>query len=111
MIGAVALKILSKAEALVICPQLYETFGMNVIEAYAHGIPVISNDVGNAAALVIDGVTGIKEENSINGLCKAVDRFENLDRQKLSANSHRLYVEKYSEDKNYEQLIGLYNKL
>ena len=105
-----AMKLLSKAEALVICPQLYETFGMNVIEAYAHGIPVMSNDVGNAASLVEDGVTGVKEENSINGLCRAVERFEKMDRQKLSANAHRAYREKYSEGKNYKQLIGIYEK-
>ena len=106
-----AMKLLSKAEALVICPQLYETFGMNVIEAYAHGIPVISNDVGNAAALVADGVTGVKEENSVSGLCRAVERFEKLDRQMFSSNARGLYAEKYNEEKNYEMLMRIYRHI
>lgn len=103
-----AMKLLSKAEALVICPQLYETFGLNVIEAYSFGIPVISNNIGNVASLVVDGVTGAKGKNSVSGLCEAVDKFENSDRQELSANANRQYEEKYSEEKNYEILMAIY---
>ena len=106
-----AMKLLSKAEALVICPQWYETFGMNVIEAFSIGIPVISNDIGNAAELVKDGVTGTKCENTVAGLCEAVERFETLDRTELSANAHRSYEESYSEDKNYEQLMSIYESV
>ena len=103
-----AMKLLSKAEALVICPQLYETFGLNVIEAYSFGIPVISNNIGNVASLVVDGVTGAKGKNGVSGLCEAVDKFENSDRQELSANANRQYEEKYSEEKNYEILMAIY---
>ena len=106
-----AMKLLSKAEALVICPQWYETFGMNVIEAYALGIPVISNDVGNAASLVTDEVTGVKGENSVNGLCEAVERFEKLDRDGLLRNARGTYEEKYSEEINYELLMKIYEAM
>ena len=106
-----AMKLLSKAEALVICPQWYETFGMNVIEAYAQGTPVISNDVGNAAELVKDGETGIKCENNVSGLCQAVEKFEKKGRTELSANARRSYEESYSEEKNYEQLIRIYTSI
>ncbi|MCR5597227.1 MAG: glycosyltransferase [Lachnospiraceae bacterium] len=106
-----AMKLLSKAEALVICPQWYETFGMNVIEAYSLGIPVVSNDIGNAASLVVDGLTGAKGESSVRGLCKAVERFEIMDRHKLSENSRREYEKKYSEEKNYAVLMEIYDKM
>ena len=106
-----AMKLLAKAEALVICPQIYETFGMNVVEAFSLGIPVISNCIGNAAALVSDGVTGVKCENTIAGLCQAVDRFEELDRAELSSNARHAYEEKFSEEKNYEQLLSIYKKI
>ncbi|MBO6260668.1 MAG: glycosyltransferase family 4 protein [Lachnospiraceae bacterium] len=106
-----AMKLLSKAEALVICPQWYETFGMNVAEAFSLGIPVISNNVGNAASLVTDGVTGVKCENSASSLYQALERFEKTGRQALSDNAREEYEKKYSEEKNYALLMGIYDKV
>jgi glycosyltransferase involved in cell wall biosynthesis len=45
-------------DVLVVPSQLRESFGRGVIEAYAHGIPVIGCDRGGVAELIEEGQTG-----------------------------------------------------
>ena len=106
-----AMALLKNAKALVIMPQWYETFGMNVIEAYAQGVPVITNDIGNAAALAENNVTGIKCHNNVRDLEKAIKNFASMDQKTLKENVSRRYRYDYSEEKNYDQLINIYNNV
>ena len=50
---------LRKARALIFPSLWYETFGLVVLEAAAHGIPSVVPDTSAARDLVIDGVTGL----------------------------------------------------
>ncbi len=106
-----AMRILSGARALIVASQWYETFGLSVIEAYSLGVPVIAVDFGNAGSLVRDGVTGVKYKNSVSGLCEALERFEAMDRERLSRAAYEEYREEYSEEENYRQLKGIYDAL
>lgn len=49
---------LSEVDVLVVPSLWNESFGMVVIEAYAHGVPVIGSDRGGISELVEAGVTG-----------------------------------------------------
>lgn len=106
-----AMKLLSSARALIVAPQWYETFGMGVIEAFSLGVPVIAADFGNPASLITDGVNGVKFENSVKGLNKAIERFESLDREDMSKDAYEEYERRYSPEMNYKKLKEIYDRL
>jgi glycosyltransferase involved in cell wall biosynthesis len=57
-----------------------EDFGIVPVEAQAAGLPVIAYGVGGAAETVLDGRTGVLfEEQSADGLARAIERFETLE--------------------------------
>lgn len=103
-------EILSGARALVSAPQLYETFGMTVIEAYAHRVPVIVGNIGNVSSLVEDGVTGLKfQYDSPDDLRRTIEEFMGLDCEMLGENAYKVFQEKYSEEENYKTLMKIYD--
>jgi glycosyltransferase involved in cell wall biosynthesis len=56
-----------------------EDFGMVPVEAQAAGVPVIAYGEGGARDSVVDGVTGVLyDEDGVEGLCRAIERFETL---------------------------------
>jgi glycosyltransferase involved in cell wall biosynthesis len=57
-----------------------EDFGIVPVEAQAAGVPVIAYGVGGAAESVLDRRTGVLfDEQTIDGLAAAIERFEQLD--------------------------------
>lgn len=62
MLGALpwrdCMDLLPSARVLVVPARSYETFGLVVVEAFAHGVPVVSSRIGALAELVDDGATG-----------------------------------------------------
>ncbi len=55
---AECMEVLRSARAVVVPARSYETFGLVVIEAFAHGVPVVASRIGALAELVDDGETG-----------------------------------------------------
>ena len=105
-------ELLSNAKCLVCASQWYEGHPMTVVEAFAHGLPAIVGDLGNMGLIVSDNYNGIKYDyTSYEALISAVDRFEKLDYNSISSNAYNTYLEKYTEDKNYEILMNIYNRI
>jgi glycosyltransferase involved in cell wall biosynthesis len=52
------MEILRSARVAVVPARSYETFGLVVIEAFAHGVPVVASRIGALEELVDDGETG-----------------------------------------------------
>ena len=74
------LKTLYQTADIFVYPSLYENFGQPLIEAAAHGLPIISTSVGIARDIVIDGETGYQ----ISGKPEDIkDRIESLKDTKL----------------------------
>lgn len=49
---------LLNASDVLVCPSLFETYGMANLEAMACGVPVVSTNVGGPTETVVDGETG-----------------------------------------------------
>jgi glycosyltransferase involved in cell wall biosynthesis len=79
-----------------------EPFGIVIVEAYAHGLPVITSRAGAFPELVRDGETGILvKTNSVDELSSAIMRFcveKNLSRSMLGncfEEAHKFTTEKF----------------
>lgn len=103
------MNLLSNAKALLFTSVCYETFGMTIIEAYSCGVPVIVNDIGNGAQLVVNKITGLKyKDGDKESLKKTINEIVALD---LKENVLNEFNEKYIEDRNYKLMIELYDLL
>lgn len=104
-------KTISKAKAVIVASQWYETFGMVIAEAYSNHVPVISGDIGNIGILVEEGVTGFKfKYDSADDLKAVVEKFDDTaDIKKLSKNVYNRYASEFSEERNYKILLNIYN--
>lgn len=102
---------LRSAACLVVPSEWYETFGMVVIEAFAHGLPVIASRLGSLAELVNDGVTGLHFEPGNADDLRAKVRWltdHPEERRRMGDNARRVYEEKYTPERNYELLLSIY---
>lgn len=96
-----------KAKAL-IYPAIDEDFGMVVVEALAHGVPVIGYRSGSIKETVVDGKTGVLfDDYSSKGLTEAIIKFEKLE---FKTTDCRLQAEKFSREKFIKKFIGLVEK-
>ena len=101
---------LTKAKAVIVASQWYETFGMIVAEAYAARVPVIVGDIGNVSALVDEMKTGLKfMYNSVESLKNAINMFDHIGHDEWSDNAYKKYMEEFSPDMNYKMLIDIYS--
>ena len=76
-----------------ILPTKYEAFGMVVVEAMAHSLPIIAYSVGGVIEQVSDGVNGLLiQKDDINELSKSIKSLiENKDlRRNLGRNGREL---------------------
>lgn len=101
--------LIKNAAGVILPTRWYEGFPMTIVESYSVGTPVIATDLGNAGDLVIDSVTGYRfETDDADSLSDAVFRVLE-DGGKLRESTQNLFTEKYTEEKNYEELMGIYN--
>lgn len=105
---------MSEANFLVLPSKWYEGFPMVLVEAFAHGLPVIASKLGGMAEIIDDGVTGLLFEpgNSRDLAEKVLWMQYHPDKCKeMSENARRVYLEKYTSKKNYKMLMQIYKKI
>ena len=103
-------KDLVKSQALIMPSEWYEGFPMTIAESMGLGVPVLSSDVGNQASIVSTAKGGC--------LYKLYDRksFEKMiedivdNNKKYSDNALKYYNNVLSPEKNYKELISIYEK-
>jgi len=106
------IKIVRKAMIQIIPSECYEGFPMSVLEAFACGTPVIASRLGSLQEIVTDGDTGVLFEaanssdlaEKINALIKNSEK-----RMRISFNAKNVFDVKYSNDKNLDILMNIYN--
>lgn len=101
------------ADFLVMPSQCYEGFGIVLIEAFAHGVPVLASRLGSMAEIVDEGVTGLLFEpgNPRDLAAKATWLAEHPEeRRRMGRAARRVFEEKYTLDSNYAQLMRIYDE-
>ena len=101
------------ASFLVMPSEWYEGFPMVLVEAFAHGLPVIASRLGSMAEIVEDGVTGLHfEAGNSKDLAEKVLWMHNnpIACRQMGENAHREYKEKYTPERNYKLLMNIYEK-
>lgn len=102
-----------RAAFLVVPSIWYETFGMVVIEAFAHGVPVIASRIGALAELVDEGRTGrLFEPGNIEELRKLIEWAEQSPEalQAMGRAARATYEEKFTPERNYNMLMHIYSR-
>jgi len=100
-----------KATFLVVPSEWYEGFPMVLVEAFSQGLPIIVSGLGSLAEIVQDGFNGLHfEHGNANDLAEKVRwMVEHPDMcKKMGKNARTSYLEKYTPNKNYDELISLY---
>jgi glycosyltransferase involved in cell wall biosynthesis len=104
---------MSKAAYLVMPSECYETFGLVIIEAFSQGLPVIASRLGSMAEIVEDGVTGLYfEAGNSDDLRQKVEWMEQHPKEcrQMGLNARVEYLQKYTPERNYEMLMGIYRQ-
>lgn len=101
-----------RAAAFLVLPSLwYECFPRTLVEAFACGLPVIASRIGALEELVEHGRTGLLfRPGSEKGLARSLDyaRAHPEQMSEMGAQARAVYEARFSPQKNYEALMGIY---
>ncbi|MEH6504173.1 MAG: glycosyltransferase family 4 protein [Cycloclasticus sp.] len=106
-------KEMRQAAFLVMPSEWYEGFPMVLVEAFSLGLPVVASRLGGMAEIVEDGVTGLHfEAGNANDLADKVRWMDEHPEEclQMGLNARKVYEQKYTPDKNYDMLIGIYQQ-
>ncbi|SDK33690.1 Glycosyltransferase involved in cell wall bisynthesis [Catalinimonas alkaloidigena] len=89
----------------------YETMGMTILEAFSTGTPAIASRIGGPADIVVNEYNGLHfEPHDWQQLRAHVDRLlqEKTLLKKMQAGARESYERHYTPERNYQQLIRIY---
>jgi glycosyltransferase involved in cell wall biosynthesis len=100
-----------EASYLVVPSIWYEGFPLTIVEAFAHGLPVIASRLGAMAELIREGTTGLlfepgNADHFAEKVAWAEAHPEDLARMGRAARQE--YERKYTPERNYEVLMRIY---
>ncbi len=106
-------ELISKAKALIFPSKWHEPFGRTIVEAFAHGTPVIASAMGGITELVKDNYNGfLFNPNEEQGLCKALARYEGLiDNRLVRQNTYETYRKSFLPAANFNKIMSIYDKV
>jgi glycosyltransferase involved in cell wall biosynthesis len=106
-------KFYRNARFLVVPGVCFEAFGLVLVEAMSHGLPVIASRIGGMPEIVEDGVTGLLFEpgNSEDLANKMNLLWENPDLcRQMGIQGHEKVISEYSNEVYYKRLMAVYEK-
>ncbi len=105
--------LMSQAQFLVMPSICYEGFPMVLLEAFAHGMPVICSRLGGMAEIVEDQVTGLHfEAGNTEDLAEKIKWMiaHSEECTQMGNNARVEYLAKYTPEINYQQLMAIYQE-
>jgi glycosyltransferase involved in cell wall biosynthesis len=112
--GSELSEIISGAKFIVVPSRWYEVFGLVILEAYAHGKPVIASRMGGIPEVVEEGETGyLFDSDRPEALReKMIDLYENNEKTIAMGKSGRARAESlYNPALHYSRLMEIYSSL
>lgn len=101
-----------KKADLFVYPSKYENFGQPLIEAAAHGLPIIATPVGVARDIVIDGETGYITPDTPEAMSDRIQLLrEDKLRKQMGTSIKILIKEKFDWENIMDQYVSLYKSL
>ena len=102
------LKTIYQSADIFVYPSLYENFGQPLLEAAAHGLPLISTSVGIARDIIIEGETGFQ----ISGKPEEIkERIESLRNSNLRLQMGRRIQNEVKNRFDWENIMNQYTNL
>jgi len=112
LVPAKVLEEISRARLLILPSEWFEGFPMVIREAFAYGTPVAVSNIGALGEIVEDGVTGVLfnpgDHSSLVEVVESIWRRQGH-LGKMAGAAREIFEQRYSEDKNYEMLMNIYN--
>lgn len=103
--------LIANSKAVVMASEWYEGFPMVIAEVFSQGKPIITSNLGNAGALVDDGITGFKfESGSVDSLIKAIIKLNNS-HVNFESTTRNIFEKSLSDKSNYSELANIYNEI
>lgn len=105
--------LMADAAFLVLPSEWYEGFPMVLVEAFAHGLPVLASRLGSMTDIVRDGETGLlftagDAADLGQKLCWLRQNPEQL--RRMGRQARQCYQDLYTPDANYRQLLDIYQQ-
>lgn len=108
---SVVMNYMKKCKALIFPSIWYEGFPVTILEAFSAGTPVIASRLGSMKEIVSDRVNGLHfEPGNANDLGSKIIEMT-TDKKlagELSDQARQTYLNQYTPDRNYSQLMGIY---
>lgn len=108
-------EVIRGAKFVCVPSEWYENNPMTIIEAFAHGKPVIGANIGGIPELVLDDLTGfLFQPGDSVGLSKLLLKCDSLsenDYQRLSLNAFDFANKNTSKEVHYSKLMKIYNDI
>jgi glycosyltransferase involved in cell wall biosynthesis len=104
---------MASARFLVFASEAYETFALSIVEAFAHGTPVLAADVASIHELVRDGETGLRfTAGDADDLAAKVSSLlrPSQDCAAMRLRCRRLCETRYTDTINYGLLMKIYHQ-
>jgi glycosyltransferase involved in cell wall biosynthesis len=104
------MEVLRSARAAVVPARSYESFGLVVVEAFAHGVPVVASRLGALAELVDDGETGVlAEPGDPEGLRKAMTLVGDPETSiAFGARARQVYLDRFTPERDLTAMERIY---
>jgi glycosyltransferase involved in cell wall biosynthesis len=109
-----AMEVVKGARFLIFPSELYETFGLGIVEAFACGVPAVVSRLGAMQEIVQEGHTGfLFQPGDADDLARTVVSAWNQPEHmlRLGAQARLEYETKYTAAVNYRQLIDIYQQV
>jgi glycosyltransferase involved in cell wall biosynthesis len=104
---------MKSAKVLLMSSRWYEGDPMVVIEAFSLGLPVISGNIGNTAAIVLrEGAGLVYTSGYHHELSAALQRFADspVAARQMRMSARNYYLATHTPERNYERLMEIYSR-
>jgi glycosyltransferase involved in cell wall biosynthesis len=106
------MELLADTRALIVASRAYETFGLAVVEAYAHGVPAVAPALGGFTDLIREGRTGLlfspgDPDDLHRKLLQIADPEQSME---MGRGAWCRYEAAYTPERNLATLVAIYRE-